>query len=420
MYERIHVREIIDLILNDAAMRIIAATGPRQTGKTTIANQACDRLNRLGFLTWYIPLDNVEHDVSEYTSGIGTMRVGTKPDAELLINIWQNARKASEKSDQGLVLVLDEIQTIPQWSNLVKSLWDNDRREGFKVRPIILGSAAWRMLVGINESLAGRFITQKITHWSYREMTECFRLNVDEYVFFGGYPGAFYSRRPEKRQEYWHNYIQTSIISPIFDRDIMGLTRIRKPALMRRLMDLGPSLSAQLISYNKLLGQLQDKGNSTTISGYLDLLSDVGFLTCISRYTPRPHVGKASSPKLNVLNTAIMTVGSGHSFPGVLNHSTDWGRIVESAVGAHLLNSSGFASKIHYWRDEPHEVDYVVSRGPDLLGIDVKSGSSTKKGGLNAFKRRFPNAKTMIVGPNGIPLHDFFSLTADEWLDEES
>ncbi|MCY4171394.1 MAG: ATP-binding protein [Bacteroidetes bacterium] len=419
MYQRRHVKEMIDLILNDNAMRIIAATGPRQTGKTTIATQACDQLNQLGFLTWYIPLDNTEHDISEYTTGMRAMRVGKKPDAEMLINIWQNARIASKKSDHGLILVFDEIQTIPGWSNHVKSLWDKDRREGYKVRPVILGSAAWRMLIGINESLAGRFITQKITHWSYREITECFHLSVDEYIFFGGYPGAFYSRQSEKRQDYWHNYIQTSIMAPIFDRDIMGLTRIRKPVLMRRLMDLAPSLSGQLISYNKLLGQLQDKGNSTTIANYLDLLSDAGILTCLSRYTTRPHVGKASSPKLNVLNTALMTAGSGHSFPSVLNHNADWGRIVESAVGAHLLNSSSFTLKIHYWRDEPHEVDYIVSRGSDLLGIEVKSGSSTKKGGLNAFKRKFPKAKTMIVGPNGIPLNDFFSLTADEWLEEE-
>jgi len=356
---------------------------------------------------------------SDGYDGMGPMRVGEQPDGKMLINIWKSARTASKKSDKELVLVLDEIQMIPRWSNIVKGLWDRDQREGSKIRVVVLGSTAWRMLIGINESLAGRFLTEKITHWSFREITECFSLSVGEYIFYGGYPGAFFNQLPLERHDYWHNYIKNSIISPIFDRDIMELTQINKPALMRRLMNLAPSFSGQLISYNKLLGQLQDKGNSTTIAHYLDLLSDAGLFACLSRYTPRPHVGKASSPKLNVLNTALMTVGSSHSFPDVLNHRSDWGRIVESAVGAHLLNSLSFSTKVHYWRNPPHEVDFVVSRGPHLLGIEVKSGSSSKKRGLNAFKERFPNAKTMIVGPNGVPFHDFFSLTTEEWLETE-
>ncbi len=420
IYERVHVKQMIELILSNTGMRIIAATGPRQTGKTTVALQACHRLAKLGFLCWYVPLDNPEHGISRHTDAINTIHVGSRPDEKMLISIWENAREASLKSDRGLVLVLDEIQVIPRWSNLAKGLWDRDRREDIPLRVVILGSAAWRMLTGMNESLAGRFNTLKITHWSFREITQVFRLTVEEYLFFGGYPGAISGRSGHTRLDHWHDYIANSIVRPVIGRDIMGLTRIRKPALMRQLIDLAPHYSGQLISYNKLLGQLHDKGNSTTIAHYLDLLSDAGLIASLSRYTPTPHVGRASSPKLNVLNTALMTVASGYSFHEAQNNRPFWGRIVESAVGAHLLNTRGIVTQVRFWRDPPHEVDFVISRGPHLLGIEVKSGQSSKKHGLDAFKARFPNAKTMTVGPSGIPINVFFSLSTDEWLEEKT
>ena len=418
-YERTHVRQMVELILSNTGMRIVAAIGPRQTGKTTVAIQACSRLTELGFLCWYIPLDDPDHDISGHTGAANSIRVGSLPNEEMLVNIWKNAREASLRSDQGLVLVLDEIQLIPRWSNIVKGLWDSDRRNGIPLRPVILGSAAWRMLTGMNESLAGRFNILKITHWSFREIADLFRLSTDEYIFFGGYPGSLSVKPNHARVDYWHDYISYSIVRPVIGRDIMGLTRIKKPALMRQLIDLAPHYSGQLISYHKLLGQLQDKGNSTTIAHYLELLSDAGLVTSLFRYSPTPHIGKASSPKLNVLNTALMTVSSGFSLSEAQNIRPFWGRIVESSVGAHLLNSRGTATNIHYWRDAKYEVDFVVSRGPHLLGIEVKSGQSSKKyPGLEAFKTRFPKAKTMIVGSNGIPINDFFSLNTDEWLEE--
>ena len=188
---------------------------------------------------------------------------------------------------------------------------------------------------------------------------------------------------------------------------------------MRQLIDLAPYYSGQLISYHKLLGQLQDRGNSTMIAHYLNLLSDAGMVASLTRYTPSPHVGKASSPKLNVLNTALMTVPSGYTFQEAQIDRPFWGRIVESSIGAHLLNTRGIVTRIHYWRDPPYEVDFVISRGPHLLGIEVKSGESLKRHGLDAFKARFPKARTMVVGPSGTSIQDFFSLSADEWLEKK-
>ena len=236
--------------------------------------------------------------------------------------------------------------------------------------------------------------------------------------FFGGYPGALSNGLDSTKLADWQRYILGSILNPITNRDIMGLARIRKPALMRQLVDLATRYSSQLISYNKLLGQLQDAGNTTTISRYLDLLSDAYILTSLSPYARAPHRTRASSPKLNVLNTALMTAQSGYSFEQARADRSFWGRVVESSVGAHLYNTRGPATRIHFWRAPPHDVDFVIERGPHLVAIEVKSRKSFTQQGLDAFKERFPYAKTLMVGTKGVPINEFFSLTTEEWIEQ--
>ena len=420
-YRRPHVERLLELISSNPDMRIVALTGPRQVGKTTIAIQACQKLAKSGILYWHIPLDD-PHSVMIRPSNIEDAapppKIGTRPDEETLVRLWEQARLVSLRSKRGLVLFLDEIQLIPRWSDLVKGLWDRDRRKGYPLQVVILGSASWRMLTGVHESLVGRFDSLPTTHWTYGEMAQVFGLSVEEYMFFGGYPGALSNRSKSARLTEWRKYIQTAILKPIIDRDIVGLKHVRKPALMRQLVDLVPYYSGQLISYNKLLGQLHDAGNTTTIARYLDLLSDAGLITALSRYTTAPHLGRASSPKINVLNTALMTAPTGHSLQEAQADRSYWGRVVESAVGAHLYNTKGVATRVHFWRDPPHEVDYVIARGPHLLGIEVKSGGLRSRQGLDKFKARFPKAKTIVVGPSGVPFSDFFSFTADEWLEK--
>ena len=421
MFERQHVRKLIELVTVSSNMRIIALTGPRQVGKTTIALQACARLSKLGVLSWYYSAETSSPVESNQNNWMreNPVQMGTLSDGLSLVDTWKNARLASLQSDRGLVLFLDEIQLIQGWSNIVKGLWDADRREGYSLRAVILGSAAWKMLVGRNESLTGRFTSLPTSHWTLREMAQVFGLTPEEYIFFGGYPGILSGRPDPAEVTDWQTYILDSILKPVTDRDIMGLEHnIRKPALMRQLINLAPHYSGQIVAFNKLLGQLHDAGNTTTIARYLDLLSDVGILTALSRYTPKPHLGKASPPKLIVLNTAFMTAQSGYSFEEAQADRSFWGRIVESAVGAHLYNTRGPATRIHFWRHPPHEVDYVIARGPHLVGIEVKSGKSTTYRGLDAFKNRFPHAKTVITGPKGIPLSEFLSLTTEEWLEE--
>lgn len=410
------------MLEEDEALRIIAITGPRQTGKTTIALQARKRLEASGRPCWYVPLDDPTPNESYapgLLDGVDTIPAGGSRDDRWLVEIWESARRAAERAGGSLVLVLDEIQSIPRWSNVVKGLWDGDRRAERGLRVVLLGSAPWHMLTGLHESLAGRFNALPTSHWSLREMARAFNLTVEEYVFFGGYPGALMAMPEPERLAAWQDHIARAIIGPAIERDIVGLARVTKPALMRQLMALAPHYSGQLMSFNKLLGQLQDAGNTTTVARYLDLLSDAGLVTGLSRYTPAPHLGKASSPKLNVLNTALMTAPSAYTFEEARVDRSYWGRLVESAVGAHLFNTRATGTRLHYWRDPPLEVDFVLARGPHLLGIEVKSGRTRRRtAGLDAFADRFPHANTMVVGTGGVPLNEFLSLEAEEWLDE--
>ena len=472
-FERSHVSRLFKQLSRGSHMRIIAINGPRQVGKTTIARQVRHKLIKSQIPCWYMPMDDFDSGESDWhrlRSTDGNLRVGAEfdhqdfdnqdfatgtilgtgapPDERVLVEIWKKARRDSLKSGRGLVLIFDKIQIIPRWSNIVKGLWDTDRREGYPLRVVILGSAPWRLMIGQNESLAGRFDSHRVTHWSLPEMTQAFGLTVEEFMFFGGYPVPFSHESEGTTLRPWRDYILNTIITPVIDRDIVGLTRIQNPALMHQLIDLALRYSGQIISYNKLLGRLQDKGNATTLAGYLKLLSDASLIAALGQYPKSPHRSKTGPPKLNVLNTALMTATSGYSFQEALADRSFWGRIVESAVGAHLQNTRDTATHIHYWRRDggKYEVDFVISRGPHLLGVEVKSGSrrayrgntallsaqeimdvEMKSGskrvqrGLDEFKARFKNARIMEVGPgvHAIPFNEFFSLTADEWIEEK-
>ena len=402
-FERPQVEAVVRLLAEDPKRLVVAVTGPRQTGKTTIIRQA---LERVGLPSRYVAVDRPGDPLAP----------PSRDDRGWLVGLWEHARREAEKSEHGFVLALDEVQSIKGWSGVVKGLWDQDRATGCPVRAIVSGSAPWSMLVGLHESMVGRFFPVPVRHWSLPEMAEAFDFSMDEHLFFGGYPGAAHFRN---NLGAWRNYVQNTIVAPTIDRDIVALTRVDKPALMRRLMDLTPHYSGQVLSYNKMVGQLQDAGNTTTLARYLDLLSDAGLVTGLGNYSAKPHLGKASSPKLNVLNTAVMTAPTGYAFDEARADRSFWGRIVESAIGAHLHNSLRTATKLHYWRRHSREVDFVLSRGPNVLGIEVKSGSRhARLAGMDDFRKRFPNARTLLVGAGGTPLNEFLSFPASYWLDE--
>lgn len=406
-FARPRVDALVREMTQDDLPLIVAVTGPRQTGKTTMIQQA---LRRVDFPSRYYPVDE---SLAEHAHQRG--EEGDSVRTAWLLDAWKKARRDAEQGARGFVLALDEIQYVKGWSTIVKTQWDRDRRTGCPLRVVVSGSAPWRMLTGLHESLAGRFMPFSVRHWSFPEMAAAFNFTLDRYLFFGAYPGP---ARLVGNPRRWRAYISESIISSSIERDIVALTRVDKPSLMRRLVELAARYSGQILSYNKMLGQLQEAGNTTTLATYLDLLSDAGLVTGLPRYSAKPHRRRASSPKFNVLNTALMTAPLRRTFEEVRADRTFWGRLVESAVGAHLHNSGGRAVELSYWRDGAHEVDFVLSRGPNLVGIEVKSGPRLGRlSGLAEFRKRFPGARTLVVGDRGVPLAEFLSHPAHYWAD---
>ncbi len=403
--------------LAEVPYRLIALVGPRQTGKTTIARQA---LRQIDLDSRYLAVDEpntygfpVSFDAAATTHFERPVR--NTEWTEWLVRNWEEARIEAERIGRGFVLVFDEIQKIPQWSETVKGLWDADRARDCPLHVVILGSAPLPMQSGLSESLAGRFEAIRVTHWSFTEMTEAFGFDLPEYLYFGGYPGAVPYVRDLDR---WRDYILGALVEPNIDRDLLSMTRVDKPALLKRLFELGASYSGQILSYNKMLGQLQDAGNVTTLARYLDLLSTAGLLAGVPKYSSQPHRRRGSSPKLNVLNTALMTAGSGYAFDEAQADRTFWGRLVESAVGAHLINTATRQIGIHYWRQSPNEVDFILKRGPEIIAIEVKSDSKTMPlPGMDAFEQRFSPLRSLLVGEGGIPLDEFLTEPAHHWFE---
>lgn len=404
--------------LDEPPTFIVVIAGPRQIGKTTLVRQVLS-----GRLASFVATDQPVSESAEpfAASSVGaepstTFLPGAQPSTEWLVNQWTQARARARALPEGqrYILAIDEIQKIPRWSEAVKGLWDADRAEGLDMHVVLLGSSPWLMQKGLTESLAGRYEAIRMTHWSYPEMQSAFDFSLDEYVFFGGYPGSAALIRDERR---WREYVRGALIHPNIEKDILQMTRVDKPALLKNLFELGCAYSGQLISYTKLLGQLQDAGNTVTLAHYLELLSQAGLLTGLSKFAIQKHRQRASSPKLNALNTGLISALGSYSFKEALNDRSHWGRLVESAVGAHLCNTAMDGCQVQYWRESPHEVDFVLSHGHKLTALEVKSGSGfAAPKGLETFSRKFA-AVPIIVGEGGIPLPEFMSSPMETWLE---
>lgn len=369
--------------------------GPRQVGKSTLVQQVTDQL---GLPVRYVSADEP------------TLR-GT----DWISQQWEAARlEATGKA--GAVLVLDEVQKIPAWSETVKRLWDEDTRKKRPLRVVLLGSAPLLIGQGLTESLAGRFETLRLPHWSLSEMREAFGWSLEQYLYFGGYPGAAPLIKDPAR---WSRYIADSLIETSISRDVLLLTRVDKPALLRRLFELACRYSGQILSYTKMLGQLQDAGNTTTLAHYLDLLAGAGMVCGLPKYAGDAARTRGSSPKLQVLNTALMTVTTGVSLEEAKSDREFHGRLVESAVGAHLANAAASGEcELFYWRDRGQEVDFIVRSRNRLVAIEVKSGRAPQAhAGTAAFAEAFKVRRTLLVGGDGVPVEDFLGRSVSEWIE---
>jgi predicted AAA+ superfamily ATPase len=365
-------------------------SGPRQVGKSTIVKQVLQEID-IPYL--FVTADNVP---SDNTAWIG--------------ETWASARARLQVSQASeYLLVIDEVHKIDNWSEAVKKEWDMDTFNDIPLKVVLLGSSRLLLKDGLTESLAGRFEIIKMSHWSYLEMRDAFGFDLNQFVFYGGYPGGASLIHDFKR---WQRYIKESIITPAIERDVLSTKTVYKPALMRQFFDLGCVYSGKELSLNKMLGQLQDAGNVTTLANYLTTLDESRLLCGLQKYASDMARKYNSVPKLMVYNTALLSAQSGIAFEKVFTEPKLWGRWVESAVGAFLLNQAdeeGF--RVCYWRERDDEVDFVIEYNKQCIAIEVKSGKRTENNGLTKFKNKFNPKHLLVVGSGGIPLDEF--LTAD-------
>ena len=370
--------------------------GPRQVGKTTLVQQVLAGIDR--------PSVFVSADEPALR------------DAAWLAAQWERARLvAKDAGKRGAVLALDEAQKVPGWSEAVKRLWDEDARARLPLRVVVLGSAPLLVQRGLSESLAGRFEILHLPHWSFAEMRAAFGWSLEQYLYFGGYPGAAPLMDDPPR---WRRYLLDTLIETTIARDVLLLTRVDKPALLRQLFELGCRYSGQVLSYNKMLGQLHDAGNTTTLAHYLELLAGAGMLTGLPKFAGAAVRSRGSSPKLQVFNTALLTAQSGLTPAEARADREFWGRLTESAVGAHLANAAACGvCDLFYWREENREVDFVVRAGRVVVAIEVKSGRApVALPGLAAFSEAFKPKRTLLVGGGAIPVDEFLSRPVADWL----
>ena len=425
-FERAQVTTLLSR-LREEPRRIIALSGPRQAGKTTIVQQALarlwkeDRVPGLYFAAdepapeirrW--PTASISQSVRDRTPVRLPIAPGERLDSRWIVRRWEAARAEAEL-DGRAVLVLDEIQRVPQWSTAVKGLWDRDRMERRRLHVVVLGSAPLLMQSGLSESLVGRTETLPVPHWSLGEMGAAFGFGLDEFLFFGGYPGT-----ADLIQDLssWRRTV-ADFITRTVERDVASMSRVDRPALLRNLFDAAAAYSAQPVTLRTLLGELDSRENAGTIARYLDLLEAAELIVGLRKHRGEPVI-RRSPPKLVVLNTALMTAPAVSTFEGARADRGYWGRIVESAVGAHLHQTRSPGIHLSYWRDDRREVDFVLRAEGRVLAIEVKSGRPRGgHPGLESFRTRFRGARTLLVGEGGVPVSDFLSESAAHWLEHD-
>lgn len=388
MYKRSEYKTIKSR-LEEPRRFIQVIVGPRQIGKSTVVKQV---LKDIEAPYLFYSADNVPASNRAW-----------------IADCWEAARSIKDiKKYSEFILVIDEIQKIANWSEIVKKEWDSDTFNDCDIKVLLLGSSRVLLEKGLSESLAGRFEEIRMSHWSYKEMRDAFNLSLSEYMYYGAYPGAVSLIGDYER---FQQYIQSAVIDSTINKDILMDTPVGKPALLRQTFELGAAYSGELLSLNKMLGTLQDAGNTSTLVSYLNLLNDSGLLCGLQKFSIDMARRKASIPKLQVYNNALKLAYLNTSFENALTDRHLWGRIFESGIGSYLLNQA-FKHRfdVFYWRNRNMEVDYILKRGNSVVAIEVKSNSEQRTEGLEVFRHSFSPKAAFIVGDGGIPPEEFMTM----------
>ncbi len=357
--------------LQEESPLIQVILGPRQVGKTTGVLQCLDRLK--SFPHHYV---SAEDHLS--------------PSSIWLEEQWQKAVQISDKT----ILVIDEIQKVPQWSSVIKKLWDEQKRKKkTHLKVVLLGSASLSIQKGLTESLTGRFELLRVFHWNYVETQALCGWPLEKYLQWGGYPASYSLVEDPSR---FREYILHSILETVIGKDILHLSRVRSPALFRQAFEILSQYPACEISYNKLLGQLQEKGNVELVKYYIELYEGAFLLKTLQKFSLKAHLEKSSSPKVLLLCPALVTA---LGFSGATPQNQ--GRLFELCVGTELLKTGG---ELTYWREGNFEVDYVLKLGQTLYAIEVKSGKEKSPRGLEIFQKKNPKAKILFITPENFPI----------------
>ncbi len=390
-----YVRKQVEYIkerIEEPRKFIQVLAGCRQIGKSTMVDQLLERV------TMPYTIDNA--DGADVNSTVWVH------------NLWESARVKMKVNNQTEhLLVIDEIQKINNWSEYVKREWDQDTHNGLNLKVILLGSSRLMLKHGLTESLMGRFEMIKIGHWTYNEMREAFGFTLDEYIYFGGFPGSAHLIKDERR---WRRYICDAIVAPSVEKDVIMTSFIYKPALMKQLFELGCGYSAELLSLTKVVAQLQDAGNVTTLANYLQTLNEAHLLCGLQKYAMDNARKYNSIPKFQVYNNAFLTAFKGKNYKADRTDPSLWGRWVESAVGVYLLSDPDTEYKIYYWRDGAEEVDFVLVRDGESIAIEVKSGRKMNNRGMSLFSKSFNPKHSFFVGESGLTLEELFSVNPNQ------
>lgn len=387
-YKRTYYSTILGR-LSEPRHFIQVLAGPRQVGKTTIIRQVLSEIK--------IPY------ISMTADGV------PESEANWISNLWEKARmKMDFNNHSEYLLVIDEIQKLPNWSEIVKKEWDADTFAGRNLKVLLSGSSRLLLKKGLTESLAGRFELIRMGHWSYAEMREAFGWTLNQYIYFGGYPGCADMIGDEDR---WKNYVRDALVESAISKDVLLTTTIYKPALLRQLFELGCSYSSKILSLNKMIGQLTDAGNVTTLSNYLQILDECNLLCGLQKYAVDTARKYSSMPKYQVYNPALHTIYVGRSFEKECTDPKQWGRWVETAVGAYLLNNADKVGyRLYYWREQNEEVDFILTKWGKTVAIEVKSGQRTANSGLQVFRAKYKPYRAFVVGGEGFSVGDFLNL----------